>query len=260
MDELFHEVYQSEFALNPYDRYYFGLRYLGNKFLLSKLKKYLLHGPRILDIGSGRLLIASTIAANGSRVTAIDLPEVFHDPAVDKRAKRYNIDLVGYRLSQGKHLHLPFKDNSFAVILMTEVFEHLNFSPVYLLQEARRLLAEGGYLILTTPNVHRMENKLKFFLGQNIYGSYRRYLFEQPYNYHWREFDRKELASILAHCEYDLIESYFFNDILINPYSRYLFQDFPQKAKAYLKKMAYDMIFFWPALKKQIVLFARSQT
>ena len=259
MDRLLHELYRSDFSLTGYDRYYFGLRYLGNRFLLSKLQKYLSDGRRVLDIGSGRLLISATLAADGSAVTALDLPEVFQDRTVRKRAQTYGIDLVGYRLRPGENHHLPFKDNHFSIILMSEVFEHLNFSPAGLLKEVRRVLANGGLLILTTPNVHRIENKINFFLGRSIYADYQRYLVEAPYHYHWREFDSAELTGILQQFGFQLKETHFFNDVLVNRYSRYLFRSTSQKAKAYLKKMLYYPTRIWPGLRKQIIIVAASQ-
>jgi len=46
--------------------------------------------------------------------------------------------------------HLPFRDQSFAVIVCTEVLEHTR-SPEQVLKELRRVLQPGGKLLLSVP-------------------------------------------------------------------------------------------------------------
>ncbi len=58
---------------------------------------------------------------------------------------------------------LPFADASFDVVIATEVIEHL---PTYvpLLSEVSRVLKPGGYFLVSTPNIHRLSSRLRFFL------------------------------------------------------------------------------------------------
>ena len=56
---------------------------------------------------------------------------------------------------------LPFDDGSFDIVLATEVFEHLP-SHASILAEVGRILAPGGLLIFTTPNVHRLSSRFQF--------------------------------------------------------------------------------------------------
>jgi 2-polyprenyl-3-methyl-5-hydroxy-6-metoxy-1,4-benzoquinol methylase len=77
----------------------------------------------------------------------------------------FGSDLIEYPLLQARTLipHarlarcdsdriLPFRNGSFDVILMSEVIEHVE-SPDFTLQEARRILCDGGAVALTTPNL-----------------------------------------------------------------------------------------------------------
>ena len=56
----------------------------------------------------------------------------------------------------------------FDCIVFSEVLEHLYESPIKILEELYRVIKPGGILLLTTPNVMKIENKIKFFLNKLI--------------------------------------------------------------------------------------------
>ena len=47
----------------------------------------------------------------------------------------------------------PYEDSRFETVLACEIFEHLLHDPMHMLLEMRRVMEEGGTLVLTTPNV-----------------------------------------------------------------------------------------------------------
>ncbi|HEX8923338.1 MAG TPA: class I SAM-dependent methyltransferase [Patescibacteria group bacterium] len=63
----------------------------------------------------------------------------------------------------------PYADNTFDLVLFTEVLEHLITDPTHLFNEINRILRPGGHLILTTPNVYRLQNIILLLLKKNIY-------------------------------------------------------------------------------------------
>ena len=87
----------------------------------------------------------------------------------------------------------PWPDDSFDVVLFCEIVEHLLRDPVAVLHEVRRVLRPGGTLIMTTPNVARLENVMRLVEGANIYDLYSAY----PYGRHVREYTRHELVGLL---------------------------------------------------------------
>lgn len=62
----------------------------------------------------------------------------------------------------------PFDDKSMDVWLSIEVIEHLR-DPQNLIDEAHRVLKDDGVLFITTPNVHAIEQKLRFMFRDEFY-------------------------------------------------------------------------------------------
>jgi SAM-dependent methyltransferase len=97
----------------------------------------------------------------------------------------------------------PFGDRSFDVVLFCEVIEHLQHDPVKVLLEIKRILKPNGHLILTTPNVARLENVCRIIAGANIYDPYSAY---GAYGRHNREYNKHELVQLLNFCGFELEE------------------------------------------------------
>ncbi|MEH0971830.1 class I SAM-dependent methyltransferase [Micromonospora sp. CPCC 205546] len=60
---------------------------------------------------------------------------------------------------------LPFRTGSFSGLLTGELIEHV-YDPVALLRECHRVLAPGGLLVLTTPNLATVQDRLAFLAGR----------------------------------------------------------------------------------------------
>ena len=94
----------------------------------------------------------------------------------------------------------PYSDNEFDLVIMAEIIEHLLMDPCRVLREIKRVLKPGGTLIITTPNVARLENVMRLIGGANIYDPYSGY---GPYGRHNREYNLHELALLLRFHGYD---------------------------------------------------------
>jgi SAM-dependent methyltransferase len=60
---------------------------------------------------------------------------------------------------------LPFRDGALGAILMGELIEHV-YDPLALLGECHRVLARGGLLVLTTPNLAGLQDRVRFLRGR----------------------------------------------------------------------------------------------
>ncbi len=108
---------------------------------------------RILDLGCG----------TGAFLTRLHAEQHTELNGVD--IKRPDFDMPGIIFSEadldsGK---LEYEDNSFDIITSIEVFEHIENIGM-LLKEISRILKPEGTLLITTPNVHSIEARLRFLL------------------------------------------------------------------------------------------------
>jgi SAM-dependent methyltransferase len=102
----------------------------------------------------------------------------------------------------------PYDDDAFDVVLFCEIIEHLLMDPMHSLAEIHRVLKPGGLLVVTTPNVARLENVIRLVLGENIYDPYSGF---GPYGRHNREYTQHDLVVLLKFCGFS-IEHHFTAD------------------------------------------------
>jgi SAM-dependent methyltransferase len=95
----------------------------------------------------------------------------------------------------------PFDAATFDVVLFCEMLEHLLMDPMAALRQIHRILKPHGVLVLTTPNVARLDNVLALVNGANIYDPYSGF---GPYGRHNREYNRHELHRLLAFAGFDV--------------------------------------------------------
>jgi SAM-dependent methyltransferase len=119
---------------------------------------------KILDLSCGDAKILTELAKSGITENGVTLfgtrykneDYIIKGEEVDSRVNIINdIDLSK---------PLPFEDESFDIVIMKEVLEHLpNHSLIF--YEAGRILKKDGRFFASTPNIHRLHSRLHFLLS-----------------------------------------------------------------------------------------------
>ena len=114
------------------------------------------HG-RLLDVGCAGGELAALLTARGWRVQGAET-----EPALLDAARARGIEARAVDLDRAP---LPWPDGAFDAVVAAEVIEHV-VDTDRLLAEIARVLHPGGALIVTTPNLASLENRLRLLLGR----------------------------------------------------------------------------------------------
>ena len=103
-------------------------------------------GGRVLDAGCGGGGMPLSLAEEADGVVGIDPAERFQDAGV-RLGRERGLRNLHFALADG--MALPFRDDSFDLVLSHAVIEHVADAPLYL-RECARVLAPGGHVYLST--------------------------------------------------------------------------------------------------------------
>lgn len=99
---------------------------------------------RAIDIGCGDGYFTGQLARSGCTVTGMDFSLVGLSQAARQNAP--GADFIEHDLTNP----LPFGDATIDIAWCSEVLEHL-FSPLYVIEEVKRVLKPGGLFLITVP-------------------------------------------------------------------------------------------------------------
>lgn len=132
----------------------------GQERRLALIRRYVnLEGSRILDVGCGIGTYVRRLRELSEHVYGIDIDE--------RHVRRGSLSLPNLALAASEQM--PFSDNSFDVILLHEVIEHVS-DDAATLREACRVARPGGKIVIYAPN------RLYPFETHGVYVG-RRYIF-----------------------------------------------------------------------------------
>ena len=109
------------------------------KWIFDKIKKFIPPPAKVLETGCGTGNVSSFLAQKGYEVTGCE----YYSEAL-------NISWPGFLKVQGDTNNLPFEDNSFGIVGLFDMIEHLQ-DDITALKEAVRVLKKNGIIVVTVP-------------------------------------------------------------------------------------------------------------
>lgn len=165
-------------------------------FLLDLLRKHGLGpGSTLLDIGRAR----STSLIHEQFGISVDSLGFDEDRSTPE-GRHFAFDLNNAQDPDRWRDDMPRYD----FVVMAEVLEHLYTAPQLTLGFVKTLLADGGHLILQTPNAASLPKRLKLLLGRHPYEAIR---LDSTDPGHYREYTQAELLDLAAETGFDVEET-----------------------------------------------------
>lgn len=125
-----------------------------NQIFLSFIKKK--PGSSLVDLGCGDGRLTLLFAEKAKASTAIGV----ESGKIKRFINNKKIKIVSANLNHP----LPFKDNSFDIVISHFSLEHLYNIDVFI-KETRRILKKGGYTLVATDNLASWPNILSLIMG-----------------------------------------------------------------------------------------------
>ena len=147
-------------------------------------------GALILDVGCNTGMVGKEIIRKKSAlIDGIDL-----NPEALSEAKKYYRQVFQRDLFSGK---IMIDEEKYDYIIFSDILEHLP-RPDLILKDAKKYLKNDGRIIISLPNVARLEVRLELLFGNF---DYKPGILSED---HLRFFTQKSAAAMIAKCGYTI--------------------------------------------------------
>ena len=195
----------------------------------------------ILDIGCAPGYFTALLKFMGYDVMGVDSSPERNDSLY----KHFELNILKCNIEKEK-IHLPY--NSVNFVFFLETLEHLFINPIHALAEIFRVVKVGGVLVVTTPNVCSLENRIKCLMGrkldESILQAYKK-LQDIGHACHMRLYTMDELEEMVEYSGFKIIE---------NSYTNWRYYNKKTPVKSGFKKLFHK---FFPSTRQQLVVVAK---
>jgi methionine biosynthesis protein MetW len=143
-------------------------------------------GDKLLDVGCGEGVLADLARSRFREVHGIDIAD---DAVRLARAK----GMIAHCVNLNTH-RAPYPDDTFDTVVTLDVIEHM-FDPVAFIAELHRLVRPGGHLVLSTPNIRKIQRMLTLLAGRFPRTSYDPVGFDGGHLHYFTSADLRDLLT-----------------------------------------------------------------
>lgn len=195
-------VYKDDQFIKDYFKVHIK-RYVETVQLLSKIVD---HDMKIIDLASVGSLVPPLNDILG--VTRITCTEQYDEklPSTEKKTiskpngeRSYSFTLDRFDIEDS----FPYPDETFDIVIFTEVLEHISVDPMNTLSEINRVTKKGGWLVLSTPNCASTLSLYNILTGYNPY-IFSVYAKRKSRDRHNREYVPWEIGALLEASGYEI--------------------------------------------------------
>jgi SAM-dependent methyltransferase len=146
--------------------------YIGHSTAIDLLQNSSPSGGTILDVGAFPGMLTRRLLNGGWRVIAIDKQpdRILHagheaadgTPFADTM-KKLGVQTIEIDIEKTA---IPLSSETADAVVLTEVIEHLYVNPLFAISELNRVLKANGRLIISTPNLLSLRNRVNFAFGR----------------------------------------------------------------------------------------------
>ncbi len=170
--------------------------------------RHLKPGARILDFGSGPCDKTAVLRYLGFECSAYDdLNDVWHQIPGNREKIMAFVAQCGIDLRRAADGPFPFDPESFDMVMLHDVLEHVHDSPRSLLNDLLSLAKPDGLLFITVPSAVNIRKRINVLFGRTNLPRFDTYYWHpDPWRGHIREYVKDDLRKLAEYLNLDVLE------------------------------------------------------
>ena len=194
----------------PFEGYMSEQKAVMDKYssIANIVMRYLQPNSSILDFGAGPCDKIAVLQLLGFHCSGYDdLQDYWHKLPGNREKILAFISEFGIDFKQANGKVLPFKKESFDMVMLHDVLEHLHDSPRDLLNDLLELVKPEGLLFITVPNAASIRKRIYLMFGKTNLQSFESYYwYPGTYRGHVREYVRNDLVKLSEYLNLETLE------------------------------------------------------